>query len=401
MANLLATIVKANLKGKFNPGALTGLERFMLTQMTIPDRIPTYLAATNVEPGLIDEKITYTRLSKSVEANLELFTKIKQRFDFDVISVPTWLGLMSTGTAELGVKFIIDDDRVPYANDHPIHGMEDVKKIQPFTEASGYFKMTLDINREAQRRFSDTVIAFNNDGPWDLAMLMRGDKQLPMDFRVHKDYVETSDPVRKEKIKKYGDPDLWPAIMELTTQISIQIFSLARKHGINMLGATIVDQFATKPVLSTDDFIKYVLPYSTRVWNNFGGQVGMGYFVPTPAELRSLLSHPVLGKALLLSGFTNYLFPTTPEGLTLPEYDEEMMTLTREYKKTYAYMVHAKYVRDASGQELENVIRRICEMATKTRTRMMISLGAIPPGTDLKKIELFIDSVHKYGRYTQ
>ena len=61
MANLLATIVKANLKGKFNPGALTGLERFMLTQMTIPDRIPTYLAATNVEPGLIDEKITYTR----------------------------------------------------------------------------------------------------------------------------------------------------------------------------------------------------------------------------------------------------------------------------------------------------------------------------------------------------
>ena len=88
----MATMVKAMVKGKLNPGALTGLERFMLTQLTLPDRVPTMLAATNVEPYLIDEKFNYKMLAESVEANLELFTIVKQRFPFDVIMVPCWLG---------------------------------------------------------------------------------------------------------------------------------------------------------------------------------------------------------------------------------------------------------------------------------------------------------------------
>ena len=210
--NMMIVMAKALVKGRFNPTALTGLERFMLAQLTIPDRVPTLLAATNVEPYLIDKAYNYKLLAKSVEANLELFAKVKERFPaFDVIMVPTWLGLMLTGVAELGVQFEIEEGRVPYASAHPIKGIEDVKRTKPFTEPSGYFKMTLDINREAQRRFPDTIITFSNDGPWDLAMLMRGDKQLPMDFRIYKDYVETDDPQRKEKIRKHGDPDLWPA----------------------------------------------------------------------------------------------------------------------------------------------------------------------------------------------
>jgi uroporphyrinogen-III decarboxylase len=401
MANLLLTILKANVKGKLNPGALTGLERFMLAQMTTPDRVPTLLAATNVEPGLIDKKYNYKLLSESTEANLELFAKVKERFPFDVVMVPTWLGLMLTGTAELGVQFTIEEERVPYACAHPIHSMEDVKRIKPFTEASGYFKMTLDINREAQRRFPDTMITFSNDGPWDLAMLLRGDKQLPMDFRIYKDYTEAKDPARKEKIRKHGDPDLWPAIMELTTQISIQIFSLAKQYGVNMLGATVVDQFATKPVLGTDDFINFVLPYCQRVSVALGGKVGMGYFATSPRELEQLLTHPILGKSLSVSGFSNYIFPTTPEGVTLPEYDEPMLALTKKNKRTYNYMVHAKFIRDATGQELEELVKRICLMATKSQTRMSIGVGAIAPGTDLKKIDVLLNCVHTYGRYSK
>jgi len=81
---------------------------------------------------------------------------------------------MLTGVAELGVQFEIDEDRVPYASSHPIQGIENVMSIKPFSEASGYFKMTLDIYREAQRRFQDTMITFPNDGPWGLAMLRYG-----------------------------------------------------------------------------------------------------------------------------------------------------------------------------------------------------------------------------------
>lgn len=401
MANMMTTMIKALVKGKLRPGALTGLERFMLAQVAVPDRIPTFLAATNVEPYLIDRKYNYTLLANSVEANLELFAKVKERFAFDVISVPTWLGLMLTGTAELGVEFTIDEDRVPYARAHPIRGMEDVNRIRPFLEPAGYFKMTLDINREAQRRFSDSMITFMNDGPWDLAMLLRGDKQLPIDFRIHKDFVETTDPQRKEKIKKYGDPELWPAIMELATQISTQIFRLAGEYGINMLGATMVDQFAAEPVLSIDDFLRYVLPYSERARTAAGRGIGMAYVVTSPQKLEGLLSHPVLGKSLGIMGYTNYIFPTTPEGITLPEYDEVMIGMANKAKRAYSYMVHAKFIRDATGKQIEDVVKRICQMATRTKTRMMINVGAIAPGTDLKKIDVLLDCVHSYGRYSK
>ncbi len=399
--NLMLVMAKAIVKGKLNPGALTGLERFMLAQLTIPDRVPTMLAATNVEPSLIDKKYNYKLLTSSVEANLELFAKVMERFPFDVIMVPCWLGLMLTGVAELGVQFQIEEHRVPYAISHPIKGIEDVKKIKPFTEATGYFKMTLDIYREAQRRFPNTMITFPNDGPWDLAMLLRGDKNLPMDFRLYKDYIETQDPQRRERIKKHGDPELWPAIMELTTQISIQIFKLAEQHGINLMGASMVDQFATKPVLSIEDFVKYVLPYSERARAALGGKVAMGYMVTSPQELEHWLSHPTLGKSLAMSGFTNYIFPTTPEGLTLPEYDQPMLRLAKKYNRTYNYILHAKFIRDASEQQIDETVKRICSMAIPMKARMMISVGAIAPGTDLRNIDVLLNSVHKHGRYSQ
>lgn len=399
--NLMLVMAKAIVKGKLHLGALTGLERFMLSQFTIPDRVPTMLAATNVEPSLIDKKYNYKVLASSAEANLELFAKVMERLPFDLIMVPCWLGMMFTGAAELGVGFKIEESRVPYAISHPIKSMEDVKRIKPFTEPTGYFKMTLDIYREAQRRFPNTMIAFPNDGPWDLAMLLRGDKQLPLDFRLYKDYTETQDQQRKEKIKKYGDPELWPAIMELTTQICIQIFKLAAQHGISLMGSTMVDQFATKPVLSIEDFVKYVLPYSEKARAALGGKVMLGYMVTSPQELEHWLAHPVLGKSLSLSGFTNYIFPTTPDGLTLPEYDQPMLELAKEKNRTYSYMVHAKFLRDATEGQIEDVVRRICEMAVSMKARLMISLGAIAPGTDLRKVDRLLDSVEKYGRYSR
>jgi hypothetical protein len=127
----------------------------------------------------------------------------------------------------------------------------------------------------------------------------------------------------------------------------------------------------------------------------------MGYFLPSPQELEQQLSHPILGTPLKMSGFTNYIFPTTPEGLTLPEYDEPMLALTRKYNRAYNYMVHAKFIRDATGQQLEDVIKRICQMATQTKTRLMVSLGAIAPGTDLGKIDALLNCAHTYGRYSK
>jgi hypothetical protein len=154
-------------------------------------------------------------------------------------------------------------------------------------------------------------------------------------------------------------------------------------------------------VLGVEDFVKYVLPYSERARTAAGRGIGMGYMVSSPQKLEALLSHPVLGKSLGMTGFTNYIFPTTPNGVTLAEYDQPMLELAKKKNRTYMYMVHAKFIRDATGQQLEDVVKRICLMATQMRARLMISVGAIAPGTDLRKIDELLNHIHNYGRYSQ
>jgi hypothetical protein len=123
--------------------------------------------------------------------------------------------------------------------------------------------------------------------------------------------------------------------------------------------------------------------------------------VTSPQELEDSLTLPVLGKSLGMMGFTNYIFPTTPEGLTLPEYDQPMLNLAKKKNRSYMYLIHAKFIRDATIQQIDAAVKRICDMALKTKVRIMISVGAIGPGTDLQKIDALLDSVHKYGRYSK
>ena len=68
--SLVTTLGKAIVKGKLGLGTLSGFERFFLAQISLPDRVPTLLAATNVEPYLIDERYDYKLLTQNPEANI-------------------------------------------------------------------------------------------------------------------------------------------------------------------------------------------------------------------------------------------------------------------------------------------------------------------------------------------
>ena len=397
MANMMVTMGKALLKHKLHLGELTGMERFMVSAVTLADRAATFLAATNVEPDLVDPKFDYEILSKSVDANLELFGLIRQRVQADLVAVPYWLGLMCVGPAELGTVFKIEKRRVPYAVDYPIKKPEDIAKIEIPQEATGYLKMVFDINKEGQRRYPDALFMLMMDGPWDLAMLLRGDHDLPKDLRIHRDYVEAKDQATRDKIRRFGNPDIYPAIMELTTQLAIRIFQLAEENGLSLMGSTMVDQYAAKPIMSREDYFKYVHPYRVRAWEALGKKVTISYLVPSPQETVENLEDPVLAKGFGV--FTNYVFPQTPEGLSLPEYDRPMLELAQQHKQTYTYLVHGKYLRDASEAQLDATVQRICKMATEVRANLMVSIASIPPGASLEKANYVFELVEKYGRY--
>jgi hypothetical protein len=397
MANPILTMGKALLKHKLHLGTLTGLERFMVSAVTLADRAATFLAATNVEPDLIDPRFDYVLLSQSVEANLELFELVRQRIQADIVAAPYWLGLMCVGPAELGTVFKVEKRRVPYPVDYPIKTREDIAKIQIPQQASGYLKMVFDINKEVQRRYSDALVILTLDGPWDLGMLLRGDHDLPTDLRIHRDYTEAKDQATRDKIRRFGNPDIYPAIMELTTRLSIRIFQLAEENGLSLMGSALVDQYAAKPIMSREDYFKYVHPYRLRVWEALEKKVSPGYFVPSPQETEANLRDPVLGKGFGV--LSNYIFPQTPEGLTLPEYDPPMLELAKKYRQSYGYMIHGKYLRDASESQLDATVQRICGLAKEARVNLMVSIASVPPGASVEKANYVFKLVEKYGRY--
>jgi len=398
MPNLIVTVLKALVKGKLGIGKLNGLERFMLAQFGLPDRIPTMLAATNIEPSMLDPKYNWKLTVESVEANIALADLVCTRFDCDLIMVPIWQGVMMVGACEMGTEFKISEERVPYPVGYPIKSKEDIQKIKIPEEATGHLKMYFDTTSEIQRRHPELLLPLTLDGPWDLAMLLRGDDKLPLDMRIHKDYVETDDPIRKEKIRKRGDPDIYPAIMELTTQAAIRIFDLAVKYGLSLLGASLVDQYAASPIMSRQDYVKYVLPYIERIWRHHKKKLNIVAPCTSPMEMRKILETEPAGINHQIM-WSNYIFPTTPEGITLPEYDRPAFELAKEYKKNFAYIVHGKFLRDATEQEIEALIKRVCTLATELRTSLTIALSAVPPGTDLEKLNYLFKRVQEYGRY--
>ncbi|HOG46895.1 MAG TPA: uroporphyrinogen decarboxylase family protein [Anaerolineae bacterium] len=394
----MLTMVKALVKGKLRLGKLSGIERFMLAQIGLPDRVPTMLAATNIEPYMLDPKYNWRSTVESIEANIALADRVCELFDCDMVSVPIWQGTMGMGAADLGTEYKISEDRVPYPVAYPLQRKEDIARITLPEEATGYLKMYFDICAEFQRRHPELLLPLTLDGPWDLAMLLRGDDKLPMDMRLHKDYVETDDPVRKEKIRRRGDPDIYPAIMELTSQLASRHFDLAVKYGMSLTGASLVDQYAASPILSRQDYVKYALPYIERVWLHHKKKLTIVAPCTSPMEMRRILETEPAGIRHQIL-WANYVFPTTPEGITLPEYDRPAFELAKEYKRSFAYIVHGKFLRDASGQEIEALVKRVCTSATEMRTSISLSISSVPPGTDLQKINLTFDFVKKYGRY--
>jgi len=398
MPNLILTMVKALAKKKLQFGKLSGLERFMLAQAGLPDRIPTMLAATNIEPYMLNPQYNWKSTVESLEANIALADQVCAQFDCDLVFVPVWMGTMGMGAADLGTEYKISKKRVPYPVAYPIKSMEDIVNIKPPEEVSGYLKMFFDVTLEIQKRHPEQFSPLALDGPWDLAMLLRGDDKLPFDMRIHKDYMETDDPVRKEKIRKRGNPEIYPAIMNLTTRLVIRHFELAKKHGLPLFGASLVDQYAASPILSRNDYVRYVLPYIEKVWLYHNKKLGILAPCASPMEMKKILETEPAGINHQIS-WSNYIFPTTPEGVTLPEYDKPVFELAKIHKKCFMYIVHGKFLRDAYEDEIEALIKRICTLATKMRTSITISLSAITPDTDLDKIHKVFYLVKKYGRY--
>ena len=176
------------------------------------------------------------------------------------------------------------------------------------------------------------------------------------------------------------------------------MFDLAVKHGMSLLGSNMIDQYTAPPIMSRQDYVKYVLPYIERVWRHHKKKITIVAPCISPMQMRKILETEPAGINHQIL-WSNYTFPTTPEGISLPEYDRPAFELTKEYKKFFAYMVHGKFLRDATEEEIEALVKRVCTLAKEIRVSISIGITAVPPGMDLEKINYLFKKVQEYGRY--
>ncbi|MFX0093967.1 MAG: hypothetical protein ACFFBD_19665 [Candidatus Hodarchaeota archaeon] len=387
--------MKAMLKNKLGR-SLNGDERVLLTSLYIrTDRVATLLVPSNVHPQLLDPSYDFIRLTSGIDANLELFEILRKRFPKVDSAMPaSWVGLAGTGQAEMGTTMRID--RV-------VEPSPDIYALDRYTldeldipEAKGYLKTQIDLCAEIQRRYpqmnSPPVIL----GSYDLAFLLRGDK-LIQDFLLHKDNLKATDEKLKEKIRARGDPTFFTRLLTFTTAASIALGKLYETRGMNMLGMVIVNQYANPPILSPQDFITYIYPFVEKVWQAFKRyRPTAGYMPPSPKAFLEISQYKALSG---IACFNNYMFPQNEIGLTPPEYDEEMIALSKKIRVPYNYLVHGKFLRDGTDQEIEAAVERVCSVAVEMEAPMMVGIAAVPLGTELSKIDVVLDAIEQYGRY--
>ena len=144
--------------------------------------------------------------------------------------------------------------------------------------------------------------------------------------------------------------------------------------------------------------MKYVLPYIEKVSLQYKNQIHFGYFCQSPDVMKSILETEPPGINHKIA-FTNYIFHTTPEGITLPEYDRPAFELAKANKKSFSYLIHGKFLRDATESEIEALIKRVCTMAVEMKAAITIGLTSVPHGASIDKVNFTYSLVRKFGRY--
>lgn len=392
-------IIKDIVKGKVKMTVgrpLNGGERFLLISLfSRVDRVATLLVPSNVHPQLLDPKYDFVRLTSSVEANLELFDILRERFpQVDAAMPASWLGLAGCGQVEMGTTMRIS----PMIEPSPEIYALDTKSFEELElpKMEGFLKTQIELCAEINDRYPEMMSPPIIEGSFDLAILLRGEK-LFKDFILYKDYLNAKDSVQKEKIKKRGDPTFFPKIMDFATEASIHIGKMYKEQGINMLGMVIVNQYANPPIMSPDDFLTYIYPYVETVWKEFKKhRPTAGYMPPSPSSAKEISKYPALSG---IACFNNYMFPQNEIGLTSDIYAEEMINLSKELRTPYQHLIHGKFLRDGTKKEIEAHIKKMCELAVENNVPMGIGIAAVPLGTDLSKIDLILESVNAYGVY--
>ncbi|MHC4397365.1 MAG: uroporphyrinogen decarboxylase family protein [Planctomycetota bacterium] len=275
----------------------------------------------------------------------------------------------------LGTELVYKGDRFGEVGQHIISEPSDLDGLSmpDFTKA-GRMPWTLEVNGLLKELVGDIMGAYAAvTAPFSIAVNLRGYEQLMLDIVENRAFVHR--------------------LMEFCTWLSAGFAQVQLQHGA--MATSIIDAWASPPLVSLELFDEFVLPYTARVIGMLapsGASWGGIWGCANVPQWKDLVYRVIASGSVNVRAFGLDL-EKRPE-ISLSEY-KSLLTANR---RPMLCCVTAKLLAYGSTSDIENKVKEI--MAQAAAGGGFILYGAmVPIETRAENVRAFVEAGKRFGSY--
>ena len=275
----------------------------------------------------------------------------------------------------LGTPLVYPGEGFPEIQRHLLERREDIERLEmPDFARAGRMPWVLEVNRLLGQLVGDVMGAYAAvTAPFSLAVNLRGYEALMLDM------VE--------------DPDAVHRLMEFCTRLAAGFGWAQLQHGA--MATSIIDAWASPPLVSLSVFDEFVLPYTSRVIGMLtppGASWGGIWGCSAVPDWRDLVRRVIAAGSTNVRAFALDL-ERRPD-ICLAEYK----ALLAAHRKPMLCTITARMVSSGSASEIDAEVRRLIQGAAGGGGFTLYG-EMIPLETPPENVRALVHAAHRYGRY--
>jgi len=351
---------------------MTPLKRFEISnQFSEPDRIPVILQIHEHAARLAGLTVREICEDPSAHVYAQLVAILEYGHDLPC----SFADCYNIEVEALGTSLVYSGDMFPEIGKHILSKSSDLERLaMPDFSRSGRMPWVLEVNSLLKNLLGDIMGAYAAvTAPFSIAVNLRGYEQLIVDIKE--------------------DPDFVHRLMEFCTRLSADFGQIQLKNGA--MATSIIDAWASPPLISLEIFDEFVLPYTART---------IGMLSPTGASWGGIWGCSFLPdwrdlvRRVISSGSQNVrAFGEDFE--RRPDIDPvEYKSILEAHRRPMLYCVTAKLISRGSPAEISGKVR---EAITKIGSGGGITIyGAmVPKETPPENVRALVNTSREFGRY--
>jgi uroporphyrinogen decarboxylase len=351
---------------------MTPLQRFGISnRFEEPDRVPiifqiqehaAHLAGIPVREICEDPSAhVYSQLVAILEYGYDLPCSFADCYNVEVEALGAPLAYCRDGFPEIGQRIL--------------GKRTDLEKLaMPDFHTAGRMPWVLDVNGMIKDLLGDILGAYAAvTAPFSIAVNLRGYEQLIMDMTEDRDFVHR--------------------LMEFCTRLAAGFASVQLKHGA--MATSIIDAWASPPLVSLKVFDEFVLPYTARAIGmlsppgaSWGGIWGCSYL----ADWRDLVRRVIAAGSSNVRAFGE-------DFERKPDIDPvEFKSILKGHGKPMLYCITAKLISRGSPQEISKKTREVLGRIGPGGGVTMYG-AIVPKETPPENVHAMVRTTKEIGRY--